>query len=252
MENYITSSTGAGVKRVKKLASSRAFRMSEGVVIAEGERIIRDLPLEAQIQTLYLLREKKDKYAYLSERAQEVIYCSENVMRAMSDTSTPCGVLALVRRPSNVFSSGNAVIADGISDPGNLGTIVRTAAACGVKNVLAAGCCDAFSPKAVRASMGGVFRTAIVECPREEAVAHARDFKIFALDMRGENVYNIKKSEFSGRYALAVGSEAFGLSEQLKAAAFKCVSLPMAGEMESLNAAVSLAVALYTVEYALK
>ncbi len=150
--------------------------MSEGVVIAEGERIIRDLPLEAQIQTLYLLREKKDKYAYLSKRAQEVIYCSENVMRAMSDTSTPCGVLALVRRPSNVFSSGNAVIADGISDPGNLGTIVRTAAACGVKNVLAAGCCGAFFPKGVRAALGGGFRTAIVGGPRGEGRAHGGGF----------------------------------------------------------------------------
>ena len=92
----------------------------------------------------------------------------------------------------------------------------------------------------------------VKEISGEEAEKYTRGYKIFALDMHGENVYNIKKDEFTGRFAVAAGGEAFGLSDGLRKRADKIISLPMPGDMESLNAAVSLAVTLYTVEYALK
>ena len=252
MEQYITSSAGAGVKRVKRLMAERAFRRQENAVTAEGERLIADLPEDVEISVLYIDAEKKEKYTRLAQRAKQVIYCTSNVMRALSDTATPCGVLAVTEMPHKKFKEGALVIADGVSDPGNLGAVIRTAAACGAGGVLAVEGCDVFSPKVVRASMGGVFRVPLMQIGREELGEYTRGYKVFALDMHGENVYNMKKEDFSGRFALAVGGEAFGLSAQVREAAERIISLPMSGDMESLNAAVSLSVALYTVLYALK
>lgn len=249
---HITSVRGAGVQFVKKLISDKSFRREQSLLAAEGERIIADLPPSVHIRTLYVLEDKAEKFAKYAAAAEEVIYCTDNVMRAISSASTPAGIVAVADKPVSVKTGEELIVLDGITDPGNMGTIVRTACACGVRDILCLDCCDPFSPKVIRASMGGIFRVNIVEAAREEAEKYLREYKIFALDMQGENVYNIEKKEFTGRYAIAVGSEAFGLSPKLRAAAYKTVSLPMSGEMESLNAAISLSIVLYTVKYALK
>lgn len=252
MRQYITSARGEGVKFVKKLISDSSFRRERNLVVVEGERTIADLPAYVRVESVYILKEKEDKFSRFFGLCGDVNICTENVMRAISSAVTPPGVLAVVQLPLQREQGDRLIVLDGITDPGNMGTVIRTAAALGGWDVLCVDCCSATSPKAVRAGMGGIFRVNVKEISGEEAEKYTRGYKIFALDMHGENVYNIKKDEFTGRFAVAAGGEAFGLSDGLRKRADKIISLPMPGDMESLNAAVSLAVTLYTVEYALK
>ena len=166
-------------------------------------------------------------------------------MKAMSETVTPSGILVLVQYAEKELDlSGNIVITDGVSDPGNMGTIIRTCVACGVRQIIAVDSVDCFSGKVLRASMGGVFKININKLSREEAVKTVKSsvHTVYSLDMNGENIFNTEKPQ--GLFALAVGSESRGLSQEFRNAS-KVISLPMAGQMESLNAAVSLSVALY-------
>ena len=222
------------------------------MTVAEGERTLADLPDGIQVAALYVLKEKADRFSRFFDMCEDVYLCTENVMRAVSSEKTPCGIAAVVKLPPAKPLSDKLILLDGITDPGNLGTVIRTAAALGGYDILCVNCCSATSPKVVRASMGGIFRVNIAETDENGAEEYTRGYKIFALDMHGENVYNIRKSEFTGKYAVAVGSEAFGLSQAVRDRAYKTLSLPMPGDMESLNAGVSLSVTLYTVEYALK
>lgn len=252
MRQYITSTAGAGVKFIKRLISDNSFRKESGLIVVEGERTLADLPADVKVKTLYVLEEKADKFARFFSLCGDVNVCTQNVMRAVSSATTPSGIVAVAELPPARKTGDKLIILDGITDPGNMGTIIRTAAALGGYDILCIDCCSVTSPKAVRASMGGIFRVNIKEIGKEDAEEYTREYKIFALDMHGENVYNISASEFTGKFAVAAGGEAFGISPWLKGRAERIISLPMPGDMESLNAAVSLAVTLYTIEYALK
>ena len=130
-EQSATSPAAAKPQPRPAAAAQQPVRRQENAVTAEGERLIADLPEDVEISVLYIDAEKKEKYARLAQRAKQVIYCTSNVMRALSDTATPCGVLAVTEMPHKKFKEGALVIADGGSDPGNLGAVIRTAAACG-------------------------------------------------------------------------------------------------------------------------
>ncbi len=149
---------------------------------------------------------------------------------------TPSGILATVKiNKVDDKIEGNVAVLDRISDPGNMGTIIRTCAACGVENVIAIDCVDQYSPKVIRASMGGIFALKILE-----------NHRVYALDMKGENLYTMEK--FDLPFAIAVGNESKGLSKNFKEIS-KIISLPMSGKIESLNAGVSMSVALYEIIY---
>ena len=135
---------------------------------------------------------------------------------------------------------------DGVSDPGNMGTIIRTCVACSVENILAINCVDAFSPKVVRASMGGIFRVDIIEKSRQEAVELLKNHQKLCLDMNGQSIYDL--DEISHPFAIIVGNESQGVSEIFKQNS-KIISLPMSGKIESLNAAVSMSIALYELSF---
>lgn len=249
----ITSVSGAGVTHARKLIRDKAYRLQHAQLVVEGERAVRDLPDGVRVSALYVLEEKAEKYSDIAAGHSDVFYCTDNVMRVLSDTDTPSGIAAVVDySPRSISGSGNLVIADGITDPGNLGTIIRTAAACGISDVLALECCDFTSPKVVRASMGGVLKVNIQAADRSQAEQILQGYKVFALDMHGQNIYNINKADLTDKWALAAGSEAHGLSAEIRKRADKVVSLPMSGDMESLNAAVSMSVALYTFIYSVR
>lgn len=128
---------------------------------------------------------------------------------------------------------------DNVSDPGNLGTILRTAASCGIENIVLYGkTCDPYSPKTVRASMGGIVGMRFT--------AKLPD-TLYVLDMNGESIFDFSPSV--NDYGLVVGNEAHGVSDELRERASKILSLPMSGKVESLNAGISMSVALYTLVY---
>ena len=168
-------------------------------------------------------------------------------MQQISDTTTPAGIVAVVAMPPDRrVSKEDVVVLDGISDPGNFGTIVRTCVACGITQILAVNCTDWTAGKVVRGSMGGVFSVNIVTVAGgDEAGALLADHNVYALDMGGENVYEavIDKAK---PFALVTGNEAHGVSQFFRQRADKILALPMKEGMESLNAAVATSIALYT------
>ena len=134
---------------------------------------------------------------------------------------------------------------DDINDPGNLGTIIRTAAATGFHDIVLLNCTDPYNPKTVRSSSGGIFYTDFYSLEYDEFMEEARKTgtKIYIADMNGENIF--KLSNLDEKYALVIGNEGAGVSKEFKEIADRVISLPMKSQMESLNAGVSASVLMY-------
>ncbi|MBD5085808.1 MAG: RNA methyltransferase [Clostridiales bacterium] len=240
----ITSVKNSKVQFVKKL-QDKSFRKREGLLVVEGENIVKDLPSSVEAENIFVVKDKVGEFDYILKRyAQDkIIAVDDKVMKSLSETVTPSGILAVVKANAQKKDIvGNVVILDGISDPGNFGTIIRTCVACDIKDIIAINCVDYTSGKVVRASMGGIFRVNITECDRNEALTMLSNHKLYALDMGGESIYELSKP--IEPFALAVGSESKGLSAELRNNS-QIVALPMKGDIESLNAGVSLSIALY-------
>ncbi|MDE6550548.1 MAG: RNA methyltransferase [Clostridia bacterium] len=246
----ITSVSNPKIRYMRSVAADKRVRESDGVLAVEGANLIDALPQYASILELFVQEGRSEKYGDLIDKCGAYTEVSDNVMRAISSVNTPSGIAAVVKYSfPDIDRAKPAIIADGVTDPGNMGTIIRSAAACGIYDLIAIECCDLTAPKTVRSTMGGIFSMRISNMERANLAEQLSGYKVFALDMRGENIYNISKQELSGAYALAVGSEAHGISDEIMSAAYKIVSLPMSGAIESLNAAVSLSVGLYQLVY---
>ncbi|MBQ8320556.1 MAG: RNA methyltransferase [Clostridia bacterium] len=170
---------------------------------------------------------------------------SDDVFRFLSDEKTPQGVLCRVKLPRRQLLSprGKCLLLDGVSDPGNMGAIIRCANAAGYEEIyLTEDCTDPYSPKSVRASMSGVFFTKLHFGSREEILETLKEIPLFVADMGGENLFSFHPPKV---FALAIGNEANGVSEEVRKAANTTVAIPMKSTQESLNAAVSAGIAMY-------
>jgi len=189
----------------------------------------------------------------LAELLRKAAVISEAAAGKLSETRTPQGVFAVVeyaQPPLSELRLGpNALVlaADGISDPGNLGTMIRSAAALGAHAVVASGdCCDVLNPKVVRATMGAIFRVPVVSgLPLSEAVAGLRDRGLRIVAAVAREGRAPWEADLRGPVALLIGSEAEGLPPGFALAAEERVTIPMPGGAESLNAAGAAAVLLY-------
>ena len=172
----------------------------------------------------------------------------ENVLlQSLSETETSQGVIAILDySPLPIPQSPNFIlIPDSIRDPGNLGTLLRTADAAGVQALLIPSeTTDAFAPKVVRAGMGAHFRLPILSMSWDEIREATKDLQVFLADMDGQSCW---ETDFHQPLALIVGSEAEGASEQARKLANASVKIPMAGKTESLNAAVAGSVLMFEV-----
>jgi len=240
----ITSVKNPKIQHIRKL-KDRRYRRDCGQFLVEGENLIKDLPDAISVESIFALKDKADEFAYILDRydCASVYLVDGKVMDAVCNTVHPSGIAAVVNyAPYEGAIDGNAVVLDGVSDPGNMGTIIRTCVACSIKHVVAVDCVDFLSDKVIRSSMGGIFKVNITECERAAVADILKDHHIYALDMGGENLFEL--GEINVPFALAVGNESRGLSDIVRASS-QVVSLPMTGDIESLNAAVSLSVALY-------
>ena len=189
----VTSVSNNNIRHIRALVSDKKLRQSEGVIVLEGANLISALPQGIAVEQLLVQEGKEDKYAdIIALRGGKYLSVSDNVMRAVSSVNTPSGIVAAVKYTVPQCLGGiTAVIADGITDPGNMGTIIRSAAACGVKDIIAIECCDVTSPKVVRATMGAIFSVNVSEINRDDVASIADRYRVFALDMRGENIFYI-------------------------------------------------------------
>ncbi len=249
----ITSTANERVKNVIRLGKSEKARREEGSFLAEGVRLGGEVPA-GRVREAFLSESlaRRPEGEALSEKLKAEIV-SDRVMAAMSDTRTPQGVLAVVSRAEadeeEILRTENPLILglECLQDPGNLGTILRTAEAAGVTGVfLSAGCVDLYNPKVIRSTMGSLFRVPFVtEVDLAAMVGKMRGkgIRIFAAHLAGSVLYD--EPDYAAPSAFLIGNEGAGLSESLTSLADSRVRIPMAGQVESLNAAVSCAVLLY-------
>lgn len=237
----ITSKSNPKIKEIASLKDKK-FRKKSGLYVVEGYKMVSEA-LSAE-KSVELLVGTTDGLARFSCYETEKLEVSESVLSFVSDAVTPQGVLAVLKEEYSEPKSPikPCVLLDGVSDPGNLGTIIRTCCAVGVKDLYLVDCCDAYSPKAVRSSMSGIFFVNLTVLKREEVASIMGETPVIVADMNGENVFTFNPPE---RYCLVIGNEANGVSKEVKALATHTVKIPMSKMSESLNAGVSLAVTLY-------
>ncbi|MEG2450595.1 MAG: RNA methyltransferase [Clostridia bacterium] len=240
----ITSTKNQFVREAKSLADKK-FRDNTGLFLVEGINIFKDIPSCQEIEYILAVEEKADELSALTALSQaKIYYVTGSVLEYIADTVSPYGIVAVCRKPKTSFClpTGNALLLDGVSDPGNLGTIIRTAAATGFNEIYTLDCADIYSPKVVRATLGALFRVKIVAVNLDEALNLIENTKSIALDMSGENLLT---SKLGSPILLVAGSEAHGIRAGIRDKVNQTKSLPMQNGIESLNVAVALAVAMY-------
>lgn len=236
----ITSLQHPIVKYCVKLRSERSFRHLEGKVLICGSKLVTELASEIPIKTLLTSSSKN-----LAIKAEETFHTSEEVMKKISGLMAPEPLAAIVDLPKEASLKGCQflLILDGISDPGNLGTLIRTALALGWKGVFLLGsCCDPYNDKALRAAKGATFRLPFQSGNWEslQSLLSSLDYQKFVADLKGESFIQIKAKP---PLALVLGSESHGPSAEIKNN-FTELSIPMSGKMESLNVAIAGAILL--------
>ena len=240
----ITSRSNERIKFIRSLKQQK-YRKESGLHLIEGERLVCDAILSgAQIQTILV---DEDAGRNPSYDTYELIQVSRSVLESLSDTKNPQHVLAVVKTPVYDIQNipdGFLLALDALQDPGNLGTILRSADAFGVSGVLLGeGCCEAFSPKAVRSSMGSCYHLPIVNCSLKDILEekNASGYTCVCGHLKGSEKRPVFESD---KRILVIGNEGNGVSEEISSLCTK-YRLPMKGRAESLNAAVAASVLLF-------
>ena len=241
----LTSKNNPLIKETAVLKEKKG-RKEQGLFLVEG----RKMAIECQKSDFVVERVfVAESYAGDNPFSEEITVCvSDDVFRFLSDEKTPQGILCRVKIPDTglLAPKGRCLLLDGVADPGNVGTILRTANAAGYNRVyLTNECADPFSPKSVRASMSGVFFTEICRGDRAEILSLLDGFPIVIADMGGVDVFSFAPPK---EFALVIGNEANGVSEEVKKAAAHTVKIPMRNTQESLNAAVSAGIIMYVLQ----
>lgn len=254
----ISSKDNPTVKLAASLISSSKARKKENLFVAEGVRLCRDAAeSNADIKYLLYTAAAAEKYpedhSLISSHSEKSLELSEGVFNKLSDTSTPQGFLCIIskentRRLSELKKGCRYAALESIQDPSNLGTILRTAEALGIDGViLSAGCCDIYSPKVVRGSMGAVFRLPFMFCDDlAELASEAGRNGIRSFASTPRNAKDIRTVDFSQGGIMLIGNEGNGLNEETINACTERVMITMLGRAESLNAAAATAILLYS------
>ena len=243
----ITSRANPLVGQIRKLNSSKAARREAGLFLCDGPKLLGEaLTWGAEITAVVAQRGREVPEVPGARRVE----VPEDLLKALSTTEAPQGVLFLCRlpelRPPETLTGRRYLVLDGVQDPGNVGTIWRTADAFGADGLfLLPGCADPFSPKTVRASMGACFRLPVWETSLEDlAAALGRaELPLYGTALRADTV-DVREMDLS-RCAVVIGSEGRGAAPETLARCAGTVKIPMRPRCESLNAAVAAAVALW-------
>lgn len=231
------------IKRIRRLVRRAGDRASEGVYVVEGPRALDEVARHgAAIETVLLGSGVAVPDA--ARRADDVLSVDADVIGSVADSRAPQGVLAIVRRPSTSWPDDvtHAVVLDRLGDPGNVGTVIRSAAAFGAAMAVIDGSADPWGPKAVRASAGAVAVCPILQGSADQVVAelHRRGLVLIGLDGTAERTVD----EVEGGVAWVAGSEAHGLSDDIAVHLDGRARIATTDAVESLNAAMAATVAL--------
>ena len=268
--------TNAKIKEIQKLTEKSKARREAGLFVIEGPRMFIETPLE-WIEEIYVTQrfldnadsglsatsagsvENSQSDHSTSIRASEMItwmnheVVTEEQMKKLTDTVTPQGILCVVRQPSYTVEDiinhpGHRLIMilEDIQDPGNLGTIFRTAEGAGASGIIMTkGCADLFNPKVVRSTMGSIYRVPFfVTDDIEQTISLVKNaqIEVFAAHLKGEHFYD--EIEYKDA-AFLIGNEGRGLKDSTASLADTYIKIPMSGELESLNASMAAGILMY-------
>lgn len=250
----ITSASNQRIRRVLELSSRARSRKKEKAFVIEGARLFADTPEDFLKETFVT----EEFFRSADDRIREKVirgggaFVAPELMKKMSDTMTPQGVISIVRMPAWTMEdllggSPLILVLENIQDPGNLGTMVRTAEAAGASGILMSkDTADIFNPKTVRSTMSGIFRVPFIVSEDLSAsldLLKERGVTLFAAHLEGEAAYD--RLSYTGPSAFLIGNEGNGLTGETAGKADRKLLIPMHGKIESLNAAMAAGILLY-------
>ena len=250
--------TGLQNPMVKAAAElkQKKYRQQQGLFLAEGLRTVEEAVRYGAVQSIFYTAIEDDRTRAVLEEAAakqiKLVCVSDKVLKKIADTETPQGIIAVCEMCSkqldDMLASGKMLLVlDRVTDPGNIGTMLRTADAAGVGGLLLLqGCADIYAPKTVRASMGSLFHLPVLSGLSEELLVQAArkaGYELLVTCLDGAD--NLYKADLQGRLAFVMGNEANGVSPALLAAADKRVFIPMQGRAESLNVAMAAGIVMF-------
>lgn len=251
----ITSTSNPQVKRLIQLQKKSKERNEGRVFVVEGLRMFAEVPRE-RVEKVYIsesLYNKKKQELNLQNLEYEIL--SDSVFSHVSDTKTPQGILCVIRQERYdvnalmQLTNPHFIVLDNLQDPGNLGTIVRTAEGAGVDAIfMSKDCVDIYNPKTIRSTMGSIYRMPHIYI--EDTLLLLEEFrkkgvKSYAAHLQGEHSY--EDEDYNSGTAILIGNEGNGLREEVAQKADIWVRIPMCGQVESLNAAIAASVLMFEV-----
>ena len=245
----ITSRENAKIKYACAVRDSEKQRAADGLFFAEGPKLCLELAKSCTPRAMYATAAALAKTPELAQFDPAEI--APHVAEKLSGTKSNQGVFALFETPvppaDTLDTARRILMLEGVQDPGNVGTIIRTADAAGLDGVLLSNqCADVFSPKVLRATMGSIFRMNLRttdDLPGELTKLREKGYSILSSQLDGTPFY--ERQGVAERFALIIGNEGNGVSEQVQQTATHRVRLPMRGGAESLNAAIAAAIMMY-------
>jgi TrmH family RNA methyltransferase len=252
----ISSTSNPQIKNIIQLQKKPKARVEQGAFVIEGIKMFEEslaggYLIKAYFSESFYLEKQETNAGYFSGYPYEIV--GDSVFKEISDTLTPQGVMAMVRKPEysmeNMIDTPSAslVLLEDIRDPGNLGTILRTAEAAGVTGViLSQTSVDMYNSKVIRSTMGAIYRMPFIYAKDfDDTIKQLRDnnFTIYAAHLSATHYYD--EVDYSGKCAVMIGNEANGLSDGSTSLATQYIKIPMEGKVESLNAAVAASILMY-------
>ncbi len=245
----ITSAQNEYIKKIVSLGTKK-HREETGLFIAEGEHLVEmalasGCEIESIIMSESFLEKKSDYFL------NDVVLVPDSLFTKISDAKTPQGVMAVILMPEKTKNDfcGKYIYCDNLQDPGNIGTIIRTADAFSLDGViLSKGCADVFSPKVIRSSQGSLFNIKVITDSDISDLIKAKDqgVMITSTTLYGESV-TLKNMKISKNQIFVIGNEGSGVSEDILKISDEIAYIPMSGKAESLNAGVASAILMYEV-----
>lgn len=258
----ITSISNEKIKHVRLLLEKAKVRRKEKLFVAEGLRMVTETPVDLLEQVFvseHFLEEHAEDASYVNfmerVRSHEIFWeeVSDPVMKFMSDTVTPQGIMAVIRQPEYSLEGILAnnvpllLLLENVQDPGNLGTMFRTAEGAGVSGIIMSrDMVDVFSPKVIRSTMGSIYRVPWIvteDLRKTMADLKERGISIYAAYLGADKFYDMY--DYRDASAFIIGNEGQGLTPETAALADHKILIPMAGQVESLNAAMSAGILMY-------
>lgn len=254
----ISSNSNKVIKYISNLLKKSSFRKDQLLYVAEGEKIFKEINKE-DIDSLYFSENyynslTKEELINVKSYKYEII--SDKIFNSLSDTKTPQGILAICKQKKynikdiNFSKNISIIILENLQDPGNLGTIFRSAEAANVELILLnKSSVDVYSPKVVRSAMGAIARVKhIYVDDLKESIIYLKEKKvnIYAAHLKAINYYD--KVDYKNKVAFMIGNESKGLSNDIASLADEYIKIPLYNKAESLNAGVAASILMYEYE----